>query len=232
MLKTLKQLAKNWRDRLFSNLATKADIDRLYGLLAGLQQIHNAMDGKPVLKPMRGWAISPDSMAIILADLQERGPSTVLEFGSGQSTIIFAAILKRRGGRLISVDHDLEYADKIRAQLRACGLDDIVTFFHAPLADQKEKAEAFISYDLLKMPPLEIDVALIDGPPYLNGELTRFTPLDWAARHLTKDGVIFLDDFSRTAEQRCFTLLKSRHSNVLLNELAVEKGLASITLPK
>ena len=51
-----------------------------------------AISGGPVLKPMRQWALSPDAMALILADLQERTRPHIVEFGCGQSTIVFGGL--------------------------------------------------------------------------------------------------------------------------------------------
>ncbi|HEY0894879.1 MAG TPA: hypothetical protein VGE32_17580, partial [Cellvibrio sp.] len=65
------------RSRLFAGLATQDDLDRLYSQIAGLAQIQNAMCGNPVLRPMRGWAISPDAIAWVLINLQGRVEPTV-----------------------------------------------------------------------------------------------------------------------------------------------------------
>jgi predicted O-methyltransferase YrrM len=223
-----KRFIKNLRDRFFAGLAHQSDLDRLYGLIEGLQQVQNAMDGKPVLKPLRGWAISPDAMARILAELQERDSPTVVEFGGGQSTIIMASVLKRMGGTLWSVDHDAEYAAGIEKQVIACGLSDVVRFIHAPLCAVVEGQEAFRSYDLSKIPDLAPDVALIDGPPYMNGELTRFTPLHWAVKRLAKGGVAFLDDAARGAEKRCVALVLSRCPGSTISDFQAEKGLVAL----
>ena len=69
---------------LFGRLVRQSDLDTLYAQFSALLQIQNAMEGKPVLRPMRGWALSPDAMMWILADLQEHPSPTVIEFGSGQ----------------------------------------------------------------------------------------------------------------------------------------------------
>ena len=94
----VKLMLRKLRARLLEGLARKSDLDMLYAHINGLLQIQNAMDGKPVLRPMRLWAMSPDAMTWILAELQEHPKPTVIEFGSGQSTVIFAAAVKHRKG--------------------------------------------------------------------------------------------------------------------------------------
>ena len=226
----LKNIIKRLRDLFHNDLPSKEDLNRIYDQFAGLIQIQNAMEGRPILRPMRGWAISPDAMNWILADLQERDAPTVIEFGSGQSTIIFAAALKRNNGRLYSVEHDPVYCDVIRTQLIACGLETRVEFIHAPLSDGMGPPPIH-SYDTSALPAITVDLALIDGPPYMNGPLTRLTPLRWAAEHINPRGTIFLDDSARQFEQSCLNYLTNEHPNLQRIEHRAEKGLTALHCP-
>lgn len=217
------------RSRLFAGLATQDDLDRLYSQIAGLAQIQNAMCGNPVLRPMRGWAISPDAIAWVLINLQGRVEPTVIEFGSGQSTIILATALRNSGGKLLSVEHDPEYSATIRAQAEACGVVDHIEFVHSSLADA-QVATRDRSYDLSCLSQRMIDVALIDGPPVRNGKLTRLTPLVWAAKHLTPRGTIFLDDAARDEEQACVKQFLKEFPNFMATERIAEKGLIELRM--
>ena len=64
------------RERFLVGVATDEQLqrvyDNLYDEIAGMMQIQSALTGGPVLKPLRHWALSPDAMAVMLADLQER----------------------------------------------------------------------------------------------------------------------------------------------------------------
>lgn len=212
---------------LNDGLARKEDLDRLYDQLAGLDQIHSAMTGGAILKPLRGWALSPDAMALILADLQELDHPVVIEFGSGQSTLILAAALRHQNGRLVSVEHDPEYAAAIMRQIAVCGLSENVQFVDAPIITSNEPM-AIHSYDLRRVPEIEINLAIVDGPPYTYGKLTRLAPLRWATTHLKSGGVIFLDDSNREAEQACLKLLKSEYPDLTVKPHRAEKGLAEL----
>lgn len=216
------------RRRFLAGVARQEDLDRLYDQVSGLLQIQNAMEGRPVLRPMRGWAISPDAMAWVLADLQGRESPTVIEFGSGQSTVILAAALRHCGGRLISVEHDPAYSAVIQRQVAACGLSSYVQTIDAPLAEPVRPEEPK-SYDFSRLPDTMVDVALVDGPPWTNGQLTRLPPLRWTARHLNSGGVIFLDDALRDAEKSCVVSLKAEFPGLKVDSLQAEKGLVRLT---
>src|SRR4029079_1693157 len=89
------------RERFLIGVARQEDINRLfdnfYDQVAGLIQIQSALAGGPVLKPLRHWSLSPDAVAAILTDLQERSRPNIVEFGCGQSTVVFASWVKQRG---------------------------------------------------------------------------------------------------------------------------------------
>lgn len=221
----MKSFLKNIRNVMLAGVARREDIDRLYEQIAGLLQIRNAMEGHSVLKPMRGWAISPDAMAWVLASLQEYQQATAMEFGSGQSTIILGSALKHWGGKLISVEHDPDYRAVIQRQVEACGLQEVVRFLDVPLV---EGAKGIVSYDEGALPEMKIDLALIDGPPCANGLLTRFVPLHWSFRHLKEGGVIYLDDADREAECTCLARLAAEFPDAEQFERKAEKGLVEV----
>lgn len=224
-----------FRERFLLGVAREDQLnqlyDRLYDLIAGQMQIQSALSGGPVLKPMRHWALSPDAMAILLADLQERQSPHVVEFGAGQSTVIFASWLKHHGGKLTSVEHDAQYALTIQRQLEACGVAAQVDMHVLPLVDHQADGEiaACRSYGLTAGQGTPIDLALIDGPPYWAGDGTRYHPLKWALERLAPGGAAYLDDAARLPEQRVVRALRAKFPGVVVEELRAEKGLVRIT---
>lgn len=208
-------------------------IDHLYDQVAGLMQIQSAIGGGAVLKPLRQWAISPDAIAVILADLQERTKPSIVEFGCGQSTVVFASWLKHHGGRLTTYEHDPHYADVIHRQLDACGLSSIVTLRVVPLTDYAAigSLPASKSYDL-PGDRTTFDVALVDGPPYWAGEAGRYHPLKWSVDRMNPGGSVYLDDAARPPEQRIVAALKEAVPAVtVVEEARAEKGLVRIKRP-
>ena len=97
-------------------------------------------------------------------------PTTVVELGSGGSSLVIGEQLRRLGGgHLYTLDHDPEYAEKTRHMVDSLGLESWVTVLDAPLVDQEVSGDRFRWYDV----PREvrdlavIDVLIVDGPPQL-----------------------------------------------------------------
>src|SRR4029453_14167258 len=63
------------------------------------------------------WAMDPTGLVEVLFLIGKKQPKIVLELGSGTSSIWIAYALERYGGRLISVDHETEFADRTRSLL-------------------------------------------------------------------------------------------------------------------
>lgn len=222
------------RERFLVGIATEEQVTRLYDDLydqvAGMMQIQSALTGGPVLKPLRGWALSPDAMAVILADLQERALPHIVEFGCGQSTVVFSSWVKHRGGRVTSYEHDPAYADVIRKQLDACGLSPHVDLRVVPLVE-KDAAGPLAACKSYALPDDRdgIDVALIDGPPYWTGEAGRYHPLKWAVDRLNPGGAAYLDDAARLPERRIVEAMKAGTAGIAAAEIRAEKGLVKLT---
>jgi predicted O-methyltransferase YrrM len=228
----IRALLRRILNRLFAGLARKEDIEILYDQIAGLVQIQSALAGKPILKPLRGWALSPDAMAIILSDLQERDAPTVIEFGSGQSTVVIACYLKNKGaGRLISIEHDSAYAASIKTQLVACGVSEYVDVHILPLVECGNVGclPSCQSYELAKLPDLAIDLAIIDGPPNWCGPSGRYHPLYWVLHRLSNGGTAYLDDTVRGEERRVVEEIVAQLPYFVSEELRAEKGLTKFT---
>jgi predicted O-methyltransferase YrrM len=230
-----RKIARACREWLQRGLARQEDLDNMYSQVAGLLQIQNAMVGRPVIGPLREWAISPDAIAWILADLQKRESPLVVEFGAGQSTIILAAAIKSKesGGRLISVEHDQEYAVSLQSNLNAYGLSQVTDLKLLPLRDAKADAnENGKFYDLSGMCDTSVDLALVDGPPHWCGKRARLGPLMWALEHLSPNGAVYVDDYDREAERSIIEEIKVRFCSMQINIeiLKSEKGLARLTI--
>src|SRR5689334_13030025 len=62
----------------------------LYRQIEALFALYHGIQFRAPLLGLRGWAASPDFLAIQIANIRQHKPKTILELGSGQSTLISA----------------------------------------------------------------------------------------------------------------------------------------------
>jgi len=155
-----------------------------------------------------GWALTGDSAALLAREVLIRAPNTILELGSGVSTLILGQILKQRGhGHLLSIDHDPLWADKTRANIDYLGLQDFVSVLDAPLKTVTLGGQAYNWYDiqedrLAALGP--IDLLLVDGPPQAEHSATqaRYPAFPMLRERLSPEALIFVDDANRSTESK------------------------------
>jgi predicted O-methyltransferase YrrM len=220
-------------DRVFGDLARRSDLDNLYNQITAYIQIHQFASSSPVLRPLRGWALSPDAMIYVLIELELRPNPTIVEFGSGESTLVIASALGRKNaGRLLTVEQDERFISGLRKRVAAAGLERWVEFHHAPRSSHHAAIHpGDYEINLSALPKVRIDVGLIDGPSGVKdeGALARRIPLEWSLKNLMPDGAIFLDDARRPAEQAIIARVMEEHPGLQMEMLYTEKWLAKLT---
>lgn len=155
------------------------------------------------LPDLGGYAIMPTVAKSLISLLTEKKPETVVEFGSGTSTLIVAYCLKAIGrGKIISIDHDAYYAKRTADMIDQHGLSDFVQIVHAPLAPTEIDGERWLWYDqaAMQLPP-SIDLVLVDGPPRKVQKHSRFPALPIVYDRLSRNAAVVLDDTGRQDEQ-------------------------------
>lgn len=95
---------------------------------------------RTLLPNLKGWAISSDLAMFLVREISTRNYDLVIEFGSGESTILLADALKvfqkataKRRPRLVSFEHLPVHGRKTRQKLRAAGLLDVADVVDARL---------------------------------------------------------------------------------------------------
>ena len=179
----MRNFLRSQLDRYFGVFARKSDLDNLYAQLAALLDVRDIVGHDVILGPLRGWALSPDALAIILHDIRGRDAPRVIEFGAGKSTLAIAAVLRVKGkGSLVTFEHDPDHRDKVARRLAAAELDRWVDLRVADMREYPARSgfETFMSYDLSALNSI-YDVALVDGPiTSVFGHATRLVPLNGA----------------------------------------------------
>lgn len=152
-----------------------------------------------------GWALDTPAIDRLAQLLRKHRPSTVVEFGSGTSTLLIAGILaelKTPNSTLISCEQDSAWAERMRALLTEAGLQDIAHVLNLPLAPATvEQPAGFAMTDeaelLLRAHPPQL--VLVDGP-ILSSGASRLGTLDLVKPFIEGDALVLLDDALRDAE--------------------------------
>jgi predicted O-methyltransferase YrrM len=150
------------------------------------------------------WAISPSTLVWILDHLLDPTVRTILELGSGSSTIWFATALAKRGGegRVVALESSADYAESTRTELAKHGLRDRAQVVHAPLVDTaipgRENQPWFDISVLPDLPP--VDLLFVDGPVGTIADQVRYPAYPLLADRLAPGATVVLDDTGRPAE--------------------------------
>ncbi|MCL7421343.1 MAG: class I SAM-dependent methyltransferase [Methylobacter sp.] len=151
-----------------------------------------------------GWSIDTFLGKFLIQHLVESRPKTIVELGSGTSTVIIARalqIMDIHDYTHIAVDHEAKYLEISRKYAHFNGLADRVTWLECPL-------ERFDSLDMLWYQGLtehlqgkKIDFLVIDGPPGMLQKHSRYPALPILAPYLSEHCTVVLDDAIRKEEQ-------------------------------
>lgn len=182
----------------------RRDVADLYTQIEALHGLHLTLGLSEPLPPMRDWAVSPDFGLLLVSTIRELRPRTIVEASSGVSSVICGICLEELGGagRVVSLDHEEEYARRSREALRLHGVEGVVSVEHAPLVDHVLEGETYRWYDTTAVDRLEsIDLLVIDGPPGYLGRLIRYPALPLLVGRLSPNAVVLLDDAARAAER-------------------------------
>jgi hypothetical protein len=152
-----------------------------------------------------GWAADPLLMRRAVELVTERRPRLVVECGSGSSTVVLARCLRRLGGgRLVSLEHDPEFARRTLEQLHLHGLADLVTLVTAPLVERPGPDGRSLrwyapAYESVLREP--IDLLVVDGPPGAGDPRARYPAVPLLLPYLAARCAILLDDGNRADER-------------------------------
>lgn len=150
-----------------------------------------------------GSAASYSFLYILFRVLNDCNPSSIIEFGMGQSSKLtsqYANNNKKKNAHLFVVEHDLKWINIFKSQLlKEHGNVDIL---HLPIEERTIETFKTTAYEgLLKnIGDAKFDLLIVDGP---NGRprFSRIGILDLIPEHLDKSFVIILDDYNRIGEQ-------------------------------
>lgn len=197
-----------------------------------LMDLYALVSPRASMPSTQGWAAAPTTMQALVRTVLERSPSTVVECGSGSSSVWLGYALQRSGqGRCVSLEHDAAYAEATRALLRSHGLEDVVEVRLAPLTTVRVGDESYLWYDPAALADLhDVGVVFVDGPPGGVGPLARFPALPLLEDHCADDAVFLLDDTSRPEESMVHDRWTAEHGAQHVGESTSGTGWRCVAL--
>lgn len=145
------------------------------------------------------WSLGEDAFAEITRDMQALRPTTIVEFGSGVSSVRLALAFPQ--ARIFSLESNESFCQRAREGATAQGIgDERLTIEFRPLRFRRIGGAIYESYAAGAFPP-SVDAVLIDGPPYWTGRGREACLYD-VFPNLRVGGRVYLDDHRRPQERR------------------------------
>lgn len=159
--------------------------------------------------PRTGMSINSFALAFILNEIIINERKTVIEFGSGISTIFMAklAVLNNIDLEIISIDEDYQWIEIINKIIKQENLERYVKLIFAPIKKISEGNKYEIWYDEKELDTnclnKKFDMILVDGPKVLSKKHNsiRGRALFYLENKLADNFVVFLDDSNRPGEK-------------------------------
>lgn len=199
--------------RYFPELDRKPE-DRLRALLGA---------GGPHLPTLSGWVADARMLLLLARYTLSRSPRTVVEFGSGVSTLVAAECLRRKGGgSIITHDHHSSFAAETAQRLRALDLEADVR--SAPLCPLIAARNGWGGawYDTEELPS-RIDLLIVDGPPWFLHPMARGNAASLFSR-IPRGGAVLLDDAYRPGERLVGARWRQEYPDFDFRLLPTRKG--------
>ncbi len=173
-----------------------------------LSILSSLLVNKPYL-PINGGALRPFCMAYLLNEILIGKRESIIEFGSGISTVLIGRLIKENNLNIefFSVEHNEDWAKSLSTILEKEGLLDSVNIIYVPLSQQKTELGICYSYDfnIIKneIKNKTFDLVVIDGPPANTSKTkySRYPVLNTIQNFLNDDFCVLLDDCDRSGEK-------------------------------
>jgi predicted O-methyltransferase YrrM len=153
--------------------------------------------------PSSGMALDGASLLSIVSHIIRSDVHSMVECGSGVSTIVIGNLFKGRGdGHLFSLEEDENWFEQMQTFIAAQGLDDYVTLLYAPITDWAGVGRWYdrsVAQLILDRFP-HIDLLLVDGPQRKNKQ-SRYGALPYFGPILDASSLVILHDLDRKAER-------------------------------
>ena len=146
------------------------------------------------------WRIGERSFRYICALIRDNQYRSLVEFGSGASTVRLAAEFPKM--LIVSIEHDSAFLEQTRRLLAQAAPNTRVDLQHCRLRWRFLGGRPFFTYSQARLPE-QVDLVIIDGPPG-STRRGREACLYVCYERLRIGGVVVLDDLCRQNEQQSY----------------------------
>lgn len=170
------------------------------------------------------WSMSSGSINWLSSFLEQHQINSVVECGSGLSTLLFA---RQNLQNFLSLEHDKHWLEITRSRLESEKLKEKANLQLCPLSPVSLNGFLLNWYDISQLTVFKADLILIDGPP-VNDEILSRYPAPFLLRSYMKQGTwLILDDSKRFYEKEIVKLwLRDIPELRCIERLSIGKGLA------
>ncbi|MCK5750849.1 MAG: class I SAM-dependent methyltransferase [Oricola sp.] len=177
------------------------------GSKAARHALHEKLGFPPDALPNLGsWKADAGFLSLLAEYILKSRPGCIVELGMGASTLVAARAQQMTGGgRLVSYDQHEEYVEAVRQWLDEHGLEG--ELHHAPLTRRSHDWPGRW-YACAEVPD-EIDLLVIDGPPWAVHPFGRGAA-DALFSRVAPGGVVMMDDGARPGERAIARRWKKR----------------------
>lgn len=193
--------------------------------------LHKKINTRKPLPRLRSYAASPDFLAAMIDIVQEHKPETIVEIGSGVSTLVNGYLLEQLGeGKVFSLDHEAEFGNKTTENIINHNLTEYAEVVIAPLKEYKLKGKSWKWYDLgvLLEKISTIDLLIIDGPPEKIQKNARYPAIPLLIEKLSPNAVILVDDCIRKEDLNTTQMWIKDYPYLSHQYIGLEKGMVVI----
>lgn len=149
------------------------------------------------LPHLGSWKADTRFLTHIVDTIERLQPATVVELGCGASSLVIARALELfGGGRLVSYDQHQDFVAATGRWLASQGVS--ADLRHAPLGPPPGGWPGL--WYQLSDPPADIELLVVDGPPWALHPLVRGAAESLFPR-LAADATVLLDDAARPGER-------------------------------
>jgi hypothetical protein len=200
-----------------------------------VQDIVNLFQMVPIrsgIPPLGLWTASADLLVELVDRFVEQRPITVVEGGSGVSTVVLALAAKEHGipTRIVALEHQPEWAEHTRRMLERHGVADLAEVRIAPLQPISLEDHSTPWYDESAIADLtDVGLVLVDGPPEGTGPRARYPMVPLLRDKLAARCTIVVDDTARPGDADVVERWRPLLPGFDLELLKLDKGAAVLS---